>query len=260
MKIHPSAVVDKQVQLGNNVEIGPYTVIKGKVRIGDSTRILSHVVIGSEYGLVEIGEGNVIFSGAMIGGPPQDLTYNNEPTKLEIGDRNNIREFVTINNGTVKGGGVTRIGSDCLLMAYVHIAHDCQIGNQVVIANTSQFAGHVIVEDHVKISGVCRFNQFVRVGKHSFIAGDSSVNKDVIPFSIAQGNYAVSRAANTIGLERDGFPAPEVEAIYKAIRIVLKGERTIEQAIEEITNFCPATANVEYLVNFIKHSERGIAR
>ena len=196
----------------------------------------------------------------MVGGPPQDLTYKNEPTQLVIGDRNNIREFVTINIGTQKGGGVTRIANDCLLMAYVHIAHDCQIGSHVVIANTSQFAGHVIIEDHVKIGGVCKFNQFVRVGKHSFIAGDSSVNKDILPYAIAQGNYAVTRAANSIGLERDGFAAAEIENIYRAIRIITKGDRTMDEALEEIRTSCPQSVHIDAIVSFIKSSERGIAR
>lgn len=260
MKIHPSAVVDKQVELGKDVEVGPFAVIKGRVRIGDGTRVNSHVMIGSDHGIVEIGKQNVIFSGAIIGGPPQDLKYKNEPTKLVIGDRNNIREFVTLNCGTQGGGGVTRIGSDCLLMAYVHIAHDCMIGNHVVIANSSQFAGHVTIEDHVKIGGVCLFNQFVRVGKHSFIAGDSAVNKDILPFAIAQGRYAVVRAANSIGLERDGFAASDIENIYKAIRIITKGERTIEEAVEEIRSSCGSSPHIEYLISFIKGSERGIAR
>lgn len=260
MKIHSSAIIDKQVELGKDIEIGPYSIVKGRVRIGDGTRIESHVVVGSEYGVVEIGRSNVIFSGAMIGGPPQDLTYKNETTKLVIGDYNNIREFVTLNIGTKKGGGVTRIGSNCLLMAYTHIAHDCQIGNHVVIANNTQFAGHVIVEDHVKIGGMSGFNQFVRIGKHSFLGGDSAFNKDILPFSIAQGRYAVARATNSVGLERDGFATADIEAIYKAIRIVLKGDRTMEEATEEIRSSCPASEHVNYLLDFIKSSERGIAR
>lgn len=260
MKVHPSAVIDKQVELGKDVEVGPFSVIKGRVRIGDRTRVASHVMIGSDHGIVEIGKENVIFSGAIVGGPPQDLKYRNEPTKLVIGDRNNIREFVTVNIGTHGGGGITRIANDCLLMAYVHIAHDCVIGNHVVIANASNFAGHVIVEDQVKIGGVCAFNQFVRVGKHSFIAGDSAVNKDIIPFSIAQGRYAVARAANSIGLERDGFAPNDIESIYKAVRIITKGERTIDEAVEEIRSACGSSQHIDYLINFIKSSERGIAR
>lgn len=260
MKIHSSAIVDKQVELGNDIEIGPYCIIKGRVRIGDGTKLESHVVIGSDYGVVEIGQQNRIFSCALIGGPPQDLKYKNEATKLVIGDRNNIREFATLNIGTPNGGGLTRVGSDCLLMAYTHVAHDCHIGNHVVIANNSQFAGHVHVEDHVKIGGMCGFNQFVRIGKHSFLGGDSTVSKDILPYSIANGRLAVARAANTVGLERDGFPAEVIDSIYKAIRIITKGDRTIDEAVDEIRGQCQASEQIDYLVQFIKTSERGIAR
>lgn len=258
--IHPTAIIDKRVELAEGVSIGPYSVIKGKVQVDKDTRIESHVVIGSDYGVVRIGKENHIFSGAMVGGPPQDLKFKNEETALEIGDKNMIREFVTINVGTATGTGVTRIGSGNLLMAYVHVAHDCKLGNNIAIANSSNFAGHVTVEDNVRIGGICSFNQFITVGKHSFIAGDSAVNKDVMPFTIAQGKYAVSRAPNSIGLERSGFSKEEVDNIYKAIRIVTKGSRTIEEALADIQKECQPSANIEYLVNFIKKSERGIAR
>ena len=258
--IHPTAILAKDVELGSNVEIGPYSIIRGRVRIGSGTKIQSHVVIGSDYGVIEIGENNVILSGAMLGGPPQDLKYKNEPTRLEIGSGNTFREFVTVNCGTVTGGGTTKIGSHCLLMAYVHIAHDCDIGNHVVIANSCQFGGHVSVGDHAKIGGVCMFNQFVRVGKHAFVAGDSAVNKDLLPFAIAQGRYAVARAANSIGLERDGFAADDIEGIYKAVRLITKGDRTIEQAIDEIRSNIQKSQHIDYLIDFITTSERGIAR
>jgi UDP-N-acetylglucosamine acyltransferase len=259
-QIHPTAILDKRVELGTGVVIGPYSVLKGKVQVGNNTRIESHVVIGSEYGVVRMGEGNTVLSGAMVGGPPQDLKYKNEETRLEIGDKNTIREFVTINVGTATGTGVTRIGNGCLLMAYVHVAHDCNLGSHLAIANTSQFAGHVTVEDYVRIGGVCKFNQFITVGKYAFIAGDSSVNKDVMPFSIAQGNYAVSRAPNSVLLERSGFAKEEIDNIYKAIRIVTKGGRTIEEALADIEKDCTPSENIRYLSNFIRKSERGIAR
>lgn len=258
--IHPSAIIGPDVTLADDVFVGPYAVIKGKVTIGGGTRIESHVVIGSDNGVVEIGKRNHIFSGAMIGGPPQDLKYEGEPTKLVIGDGNMIREFVTINIGTVTGTGVTMIGDGNLLMAYVHIAHDCHIGSHIAIANTSNFAGHVTVEDNVRIGGVCAFNQFIRIGKYSFVTGDSAVNKDVMPFTIAQGKYAVSRAANTIGLERAGFSKEHVDSIYKAVRILTKGNRTIEEALQEIESSVAPNEHVAYLVNFVKSSQRGVAR
>lgn len=258
--VHPTAIVDKSVELGGGVSVGPFAVLKGKVFIGEGSRIHSHTVIGSEHGVVRIGQNNQIMPGAMVGGPPQDLKFKGEETALEIGDENVIREFVTINVGTVTGTGVTRIGNNNLLMAYVHVAHDCRIGSNIAIANTTNFAGHVTVEDNVRIGGVCSFNQFITVGKHSFIAGDSAVNKDVMPFTIAQGKYAVSRACNSIGLERAGFSKEEVDNIYKAIRIVTKGNRTIEESLEEIHKECQPSENISYLVQFIQKSERGVAR
>lgn len=258
--IHPTAVIDKRVELDEGVSVGPFSVLKGKVMVGRGTRIESHTVIGSEHGVVVIGRNNQIFPGAMVGGPPQDLKFKNEETCLEIGDNNMIREFVTINVGTKTGTGVTRIGSNNLLMAYVHVAHDCQIGNHIAIANTTNFAGHVHVEDHVRIGGVCSFNQFITIGKYAFIAGDSAVNKDVMPFTMAQGKYAVSRATNEVGLERAGFPKEDIANIYKAIRMVTKGNRTIEEALKDIATECTPSDHITYLTDFIKRSERGIAR
>lgn len=258
--IHPTAIIDKQVELDSTVSVGPFSVLRGMLKIGAGTKIESHVVIGSEHGSVTMGKNNHIFSGAVVGGPPQDLKFKGERTSLEIGDGNTIREFVTLNVGTATGGGVTRIGSHNLLMAYVHVAHDCQIGNNIVIANSTNFAGHVTVEDNVRIGGVCSFNQFIRIGKFSFIAGDSAVNKDIIPFSIAQGKYAVSRAANVIGLERSGFDKDDIDRVYRAIRLLIKGDRTVEESLVEMNEKCMPSENVQYLIDFIKKSERGIAR
>lgn len=260
MAIHPTAIISRQAEIDSSVEVGPFTVIKGKVQVGAGSKVESHVVVGNDYGVVVMGKNNHILSGAMVGGPPQDLTYKGEPTRLEMGDGNTVREFVTINNGTAKGGGLTKIGNDCLLMAYVHIAHDCQIGNNVVIANTTNFAGHVIVEDHVRIGGVCSFNQFITIGRHAYIAGESVVNKDILPFSIAQGSYAISRATNKIGLERAGYSKDEVENIHRALRALLMGNRTVEEALELIKNECAPSPNIEHIVGFVRKSERGIAR
>lgn len=260
MSVHSLAIVDPRAKIDPSVVVGPFAVIKGRVTMGRGNVVESHCVVGSEYGEVEVGENNHFYSGAMIGGPPQDLKFNNETTRLEIGNNNQFREFVTVNVGTQTGGGVTRIGNDNLLMAYVHIAHDCQIGSHIAIANASNFAGHVILEDHVRVGGVCSFNQFIRIGRYSFIAGDSAVNKDVIPFTIAQGKYAVSRALNAIGLERAGFTKEDIEALHRAVRYLTKGDRTIEQALQEIAENCGDSDSVKYLVDFVKSSKRGIAR
>ncbi|MGE0526445.1 MAG: acyl-ACP--UDP-N-acetylglucosamine O-acyltransferase [Bdellovibrionales bacterium] len=258
--IHPTAIIDKRVELGDGVSVGPYSVIKGKVFIESGTRIESHVVIGSEHGVVKLGRNNHLYPGAMIGGPPQDLKFKGEETHLEVGEGNMFREFVTVNVGTVTGGGITRIGNHNLLMAYVHVAHDCTLGSHIAIANTTNFAGHVTVEDFVRIGGVCSFNQFITVGQYAFVAGDSAVNKDIMPFTMAQGKYAVSRALNSIGLERAGFAKEEIENLRRAIRIITKGERTIEEALTEIHQQCSPSEGIEYLVQFIRKSERGIAR
>lgn len=261
VKIHPTSVVSKQAELGPDVEIGPFCHIIGRVRIDAGTKLISHVCVGSDSGVVEIGKHNTIYAGAAVGGPPQDLKYKGEATKLIIGDHNHIRELATLNIGTPGGGGVTSLGNHCLIMSYSHIAHDCKIGDHVVIANSSQLAGHVTLEDHVKVGGICAFNQFVVVGRYAMIAGDSAVNKDILPYTIAQGKYAVMRATNRIGLERAGFAESDIDAINRAIRIFVKGSGTNEEALERIKKECQPSAALEVLIQAIqKPSNRGIAR
>lgn len=260
MAIHPTAIISQQAEISNEAEIGPFVVVLGRTKIGARTRVASHAVIGNEFGETEIGEDNVFSSGAAIGGAPQDLKYKGEPTRLTIGHRNMFREFCTVNTGTPGGGGVTQIGDQNLIMSYVHVAHDCHIGNNVIIANTTNFAGHVTVQDNVRIGGVCSFNQFITIGRYAYIAGDSAVNKDVLPFTIAQGKYAVSRATNKIGLERAGFSKDEVENIHRAVRLLLMGERTQEEALIEIEEKCSQSEHILFLLDFIRRSERGIAK
>lgn len=262
MAVHPTAIVSSQADIAADVEIGPFAVIKGRTTIGSGTQVESHAVVGNDNGITILGKNNHILSGANVGGIPQDLSYKKEPTRLEVGDGNTFREFTTINCGTQKGGGLTKIGNNCLFMAYVHIAHDCNIGNHVVIANTTNFAGHVTVEDHVRIGGVCSFNQFITIGRFAYIAGESAVNKDVLPFTMVQGlgDYAVSRATNKIGIERAGFSKDEVTNVHRAIRALIMGHRTIEEALELIAKDCTPSPNIEHLTNFVRRSERGIAR
>lgn len=256
MSIHPTSIIGPEVKLGKNVKVGPFCVVTGDVTIGDGTQLASHVVIGDPQTHVIIGKNNRFFSGAVIGGPPQDLTYKGEKTQLIIGDNNSIREFVSINVGTPKGGGVTRIGSDNLLMAYVHVAHDCQLGNHIVMANSCQLAGHVEIHDHAKISGVCLFNQFVVLGKYCYITGDSAVNKDVPPFCIAQGKYAVVRAANEIGMDRAGFSKVEIENVRRAVRIITKSKLTLEGSLQRIAEECEMVPALNDFLAFIKSDER----
>jgi UDP-N-acetylglucosamine acyltransferase len=259
MKIHSTSVISSDVVLEDDVEIGPYCNIQGNVRIGQGTFIEGHVTIGSRHGIVEIGKNNHIAPGAVIGGPPQDISYKAEPTKLIIGDNNVIREFTTLNIATTKGSGATVIGNNCYLMAYSHVGHDCKIGNNVIVANNTNFAGHCTVEDGVTIGGVCGFSQFTRVGKYSFIAGASIANKDILPFSRAEGHWALVRATNKVGLIRKGFSKEEVANIHRAIRIVIMGSSTLEEAYRRIENECTPSENINYLVQFIRSSKRGIA-
>ncbi|MFN3454235.1 MAG: acyl-ACP--UDP-N-acetylglucosamine O-acyltransferase [Pseudobdellovibrio sp.] len=259
MKIHPTAVLSSDVKIEEDVEIGPYCNIQGQVTIGKGTFIEGHSTIGSRYGIVKIGKNNHILPGAVIGGPPQDISYKSEPTQLIIGDNNVIREFTTFNLATSKGDGITSIGNNCYFMAYSHVGHDCKIGSNVIVANNSHFGGHCEVEDNVVIGGVCAFNQFSKIGRYSFVAGSSIVNKDILPFSRAQGNYAVVRATNKVGLLRKGFAKDEVANIHKAVRILIMGKGTVEESLARIASECTPSENISALVHFVKSSKRGIA-
>lgn len=260
MSIHPSALISPETQIGRNVSIGPYTVIEGKVTIGDDSWIAHHVTIGCRQAEILIGERNKIFSGAIIGSPSQDAKEKGDVAKLIIGNDNILREFITLNLGSSQAEGVTKIGDHNLFMAYVHLAHDCVVGDHVVISNCGQLAGHVVVEDYVNISGACCFNQFISLGRHSYICGDSTVNKDVLPYSIAQGKYAIMRSANKIGLKRAGFSDKEIMVIHKAIRTILKGGLTLNEALEKLISEHPNSPHVKYLVQFARNSKRGLAK
>jgi UDP-N-acetylglucosamine acyltransferase len=259
VSIHPTAIISDEAEIAEDVYIGPYSVIIGKVKIGPGNRIENHVSIGSENGRVDIGEKNHFLQGCVVGAPPQDVSYSGEDTDLVIGSGNVIREFVTINKGTTKQDSVTLVGDDNLLMAYVHIAHDCHIKNRVAIANSTHFAGHVVVEDDVKIGGGCLFNQFITLGRHCYIAGDSAVNKDIPPFTIAQGNFAVVRASNKVGMDRSGFSKQEIQDINKAVRFLTKGGRTVEEAVARIREECQMSVPVKDFVHFIENSKKGLA-
>ncbi len=260
MAIHPTAIVSEQAEIHPEAQVGPFVVIRGQVTLEAGVIVDQFATVGAKNTIVKIGAGTRIYPGAVVGETPQDLKYGGEATKVLIGKNNMIREYVTIHAGTPGGGGETIIGDHGLFMAYVHIAHDCKIGNHVVIANSTQLAGHVEMEDHVKVGGVCAFNQFVRLGQYSYIAGDSSVNKDVLPFAIAQGKYAVMRAANQIGMDRSGFSKEDIGAVRKALRIITKGDHTtIEEALGRVESECGHNPAVQSLLKFSKNSERGLA-
>ncbi len=259
MKIHPSSVISPEVEIEEGVEVGPYCLIQGKGKIRKGTFVEGHVTLGSRHGIIDIGENNHFCPGAVIGGAPQDISYKGETTQLIIGSNNVFREFSTVNLATSKGDGKTEIGNNCYFMAYTHVGHDCKIGNNVIMANSSHLGGHCELDDGVFVGGVCALNQFTKVGKMAFIAGSSIVNKDILPFSRAQGNYAVIRATNKIGLLRKGFSKEEVSNVHKAIRIMIMGSHTVDEGLARIHAECKPSENIEYLVNFIKKSKRGLA-
>jgi UDP-N-acetylglucosamine acyltransferase len=262
LSIHPSAVVGGRATISPDAEIGPYCVIEGEVSIGPGTVVESHARIGSRFGRVTIGERNHIQHGAVLGGPPQDLGYQAHGvyTALEIGSHNRIGEFVSIHLGTPKGGGVTRIGDGNFIMAYAHIGHDCQIAEHVVITNGAQFAGHVTIEHHAVVSGLTGVTQYTRLGAYSFLVAGAFANKDIPPFTIAEGHWATPRALNRVALKRAGFDATERRNIDHAIRLLLDRELTIEEVAAKIAQDCAPSPQIEHLLRFLATSERGIAR
>jgi len=255
--IHPTAIIDPGAKIGDNVSIGPYCIIEADTVIGDDCVLKSHVVVASH---TEIGQANKIYPFASIGEDPQDKKYADEPTRLVIGDHNTIREYVTINRGTVDDEGITTVGSHNWIMAYVHIAHDCVLGDHTILANCSSLAGHVHVGDHVILGGFTKLHQFCRVGAHAFTAMDSGFQKDVPPFVMAQGNPAKPRAINFEGLKRRGFDKTRIAAIKQAYRIIYKSDLKLEQAMVELEALAKESADVQLMVDFIKTSSRSIIR
>ena len=229
--IHPTAVVDRKAELGNDVKIGPYCVIGADVVIGDRCELSSHVVV---TGHTRIGQGNRFFSFSTIGEEPQDLKYHGEPSRVEIGDNNKIRENVTINAGTEGGGMVTRLGDGNLLMAYTHVAHDCLLGNHIVLANCSTLAGHVEVDDYAIIGGLSAVQQFVRVGELAMVGGMSGITKDVPPFCMVAGGYRSGLSGlNIVGLKRRGFTHSQIQSLKSIYRILLQGAGKREQRLAD---------------------------
>ncbi len=258
MAIHPSAVVDASVCVPESCTIGPFCLVGPQVEIGEHCELLSHVVL---TGPTKLGSHNRIHPFAVVGMGPQDLSFKGDPTRLEIGDHNEIREYVTIHRGTVKGGGLTRIGSECLLMAYAHIAHDCFIGDNVIMANAATLAGHVTVEDWAVVGALSPVHQFVRIGTHSYIGGGTTVTQNVMPFAKTSAVRDVhAYGANAVGLERRGFSKERVRAIQRAFRILLAAKLNTTQALERIEREVEQTEDVKLLVEFIRSSERGILK
>jgi len=258
MSIHPTAVVHPEVKIPDSCTIGPFCTVGAGVEMGEHCELVSHLVL---EGPTRLGSHNKIYPFSAIGIGPQDLSYRGEPTRLEIGDRNMIREYVTIHRGTVKGGQLTKIGSDCLIMAYAHIAHDCLIADHVIMANAATLAGHVTVEEWAVVGALCPVHQFVRIGAHSYVGGGTTITQDVLPFSKTSAVREVhAYGANAVGLERRGFSKERVRAIQLAFRTLIASKLNTTQAIERIRSKGGVTEDVEVLLKFIESSERGILK
>jgi UDP-N-acetylglucosamine acyltransferase len=272
-RIHPSALVDPGAELDDDVEVGPFAVVGAGVRLGVGTRIHAHATL---EGPTTLGRGNVVFPHATIGGPPQDKKYRGEPTTLEIGDGNTFRECVTVNRGTVQDTGVTKIGDDNWVMAYVHIAHDCRVGSHTILANTTNLAGHVELGDYVILGGCTQVHQFCKVGAHAMTGTGTILLHDVPPYVLATGNPSAPHGLNTEGLKRRGFEPDTVAMLRRAYRTLYRSELTLAQARERLEAelaelgaqagaALPPTAlaapdALRLLTGFLARVERGIVR
>ncbi len=255
--IHQTAIVDRDAHVAEDASIGPYSIIEAGVVIGSGTEVGPHVVI---KGPTTIGKDNRIFQFASIGEQPQDLKYAGEETRLEIGDRNSIREYVTLNRGTVDDESVTRIGSDNLFMTSCHVAHDCVIGDHVILANAVALAGHVHVDDHAILGGYSTVHQFTRIGAHSFSGFATAIDRDILPFFTVAGNRARAVGINKEGLKRRGFSGDAIKALQKAFKLLVKSPVSHKDAMEKVAELAQDFSDVKQLLDFIEASERGWIR
>ncbi|HVP42362.1 MAG TPA: acyl-ACP--UDP-N-acetylglucosamine O-acyltransferase [Terriglobales bacterium] len=256
--IHSSAIVDPGARVPDSCKVGPYCVIEEGVELGEECELVSHVHLG---GPSKIGSHNRFFPFAAVGLAPQDLKYAGEATLLEMGDHNTVREYVTINRGTAGGGGVTRIGSHCLIMAYSHIAHDCHVADHVIMANAATLGGHVTVEEWAVVGALCPVHQFVRVGAHAYIGGGTTITKDVLPFSkTAAYRDTHAYGINAVGLERRGFSQERIRKVHHAYKLLLASKLNTSQALERLKAEPDRGEDVEMLIRFIESSERGVVK
>jgi len=263
VSIHPTAIIAEGAQVPASCTVGPYCTIGAEVTLGEGCELVSHVILD---GHTTFGRGNKVFSFACLGIAPQDLKYAGEPTRLVIGNGNTIREYVTISRGTSGGGGVTRIGNGCLIMAYVHIGHDSSIGDECVLANAATLAGHVTVEDYASVGALCPVHQFCRIGRYAYIGGGTTITQDVLPYSltsIERNNHAYG--LNKVGLERRGFTPEQTRQLREAYRLLLASKRNTTDAIRAIREMLAAAPeagveHVAYLADFIANSHRGVIK
>jgi UDP-N-acetylglucosamine acyltransferase len=255
--IHPSAVISPSARIGSGCFIGPFSIVGDDVELRDGVRLESHVVVD---GHTVIGEETHVFPFVSIGLPAQDLKYKGEPSQTRIGQRNHIREFVTIHRGTAGGGMLTQVGDDCLLMAQAHVAHDCILGNGVIMANAATLAGHVIIEDNANVGAYSGVHQFCRVGREAYIGGYSVVVKDALPFALTVGNHARCYGLNTTGMKRRGHSAEVIHSLHRAFRLLLSAKLNTSQALEQIKEEIKDSVEVDALVEFIQTSSRGVIK
>lgn len=255
--IDPRAVVHPGAKLGEDVFVGPYCVVGSETEIGDRTRLESHVVVD---GRVQMGPDNVVAPFASLGGPPQDLKYAGEPTSVVIGAKNRFCEYVTVSRGTKGGGGVTRIGDQNLFMAYAHIAHDAAVGSRIVFANAATLAGHVEVGDDSTVGAFSGVHQFCRIAKHAFIGGYSVVTQDALPFVLTVGNRAVSHGVNIVGLKRKGYPQETIDGIKRCYMTLFRSKLLLDDAVAKVEAESGSIAEVQYFLEFVRSSKRGVAR
>lgn len=258
MNIHPTAIVDATTRIPPSCKIGPYCVVGADVEMGENCELVSHVVLD---GPTRLGGNNKIYPFAVVGMAPQDVTYAGECTRLEVGDNNLIRESVTITRGTVKGGGVTRIGSHVLIMAYTHIGHDCLICDHVMLVNAATLAGHVTVEEWAVVGALCPVHQFVRIGAHSYIGGGTTITQDVLPYSMTSAERDThAYMLNKVGLQRRGFSPERIAKLHHAYKILLASKLNTSQALEKLRAEGNLGDDVEMLVRFIESSQRGVIK
>jgi UDP-N-acetylglucosamine acyltransferase len=258
MNVHPTAIIDQRAKVPGSCKVGPYCVIGAEVELGEGCRLLSHVVL---EGPAKIGGDNAFFSFSAIGMAPQDISYRGEATRLEIGDHNEIREGVTISRGTVKGGGLTRVGSHVLIMAYAHVGHDSLIGDHCMLVNGATLGGHVTVEEWAVVGALCPVHQYVRIGAHAYIGGGTTITQDVLPFSMtsaARDTHAYGM--NKVGLERRGFSSERIRKIHHAYKTLLASKMNTSQALAKLKAEPDRGEDVDMLIRFIEGSERGVIK
>ena len=257
-EIDSRAIVSSTARIGSGVRIGAWAVVGDEVELGDGCVLEHHAVV---HGPARLGRENHVFPFAVIGGDPQDLTYKGERVSLEVGDANEFREFCTISRGTLKGGGVTRVGSHNLIMAYAHIGHDSQVGSHTIFVNGATLAGHVVVEDYATIGNFSPVHQFCRVGKHAYVGAHTVITQDVLPFSkVVSPRETKCYGANTVGLQRQGFSSERIQSIERAYRLLLRSKLNTAQAVEQMRETLGGSEDVLSLIGFIESAERGITK